>query len=271
MLYNVKVLNYKDSTHIEFFNRPIKRTQSENANTITDDIEKEKRKIRILEDLDEDIRNEHSVKTSVNRSKNNLYKIARSNKWDWFITITFDRNITDASNYDEVVGRLTTWLNNQRKRGSPDLKYLIVPEFHKDGINYHFHGLVANCEGFGLKYSGHNDVFGNEIYNITNWCIGKDKKPLGHTTATRIKDNGKVTNYIGKYITKDMMNKLKYKKRYYASRNCEVAEEEYLNIQPDDFYKMFGVEFDYLKTKDIPEAGQRIRYIEINKIDKDVR
>lgn len=258
MLYNVKVLNYKDSTHIEFFNRPIKRTQSENADTITDVIEKEKRKIRILEDLEEDLKNEHSIKTSVNRSKNNLYKIARSNKWDWFITITFDRDEVNAADYLEVVKEITTWLNNQRKRGSPDLKYLIVPEFHKDGINYHLHGLVANCEGFDLEYSGHNDKFGNEIYNIKKWV-------KGHTTATRIKDNGKVTNYIGKYITKDMMNKLKYKKRYFASRNCEVVEEEFLNISPDDFYKRFGVDFDYLKTKDIPEAGQRIRYIEINK------
>lgn len=244
--------------HIEFFENPVRREDEKIENTITDVTER--KKIQIIEDLQNDLKKEHSTQVSVNRSKYNLYRIARSNKWDWFITITFDRNRTDASDYDVVIKKLTTWLNNHRKRGSPDLKYLIVPEFHKDGINYHFHGLIANCDSFDLEYSGHNDKFGNEIYNINDWKIG-------YTTATRIKDNGRVTNYIGKYISKDLLNKLKYKKRYYCSRNVNIVEEEYLNIRPDEFYERFGVDFDYYKTKNIPDAGQRIKYIEINNKD----
>lgn len=257
MIYNCKVLKYADSTHIEFFENPVHRKDEKIENTITNVTER--KKIQIIEDLQNDLKKEHSTKVSVNRSKNNLYRIARSNNWEWFITITFDRKITDASDYMEVAKKITTFFNNQRKRGSPDLKYLLVPEFHKDGKNYHFHGLLANCN-FTMIDSGHKDSFGNEIYNISDWKIG-------FTTASKIKDNGKVTNYIGKYITKELLNRLKYKKRYFASRNCDVVEEEFLNIHPEEFYKMFGVDFDYLKTVNISDANQRIKYIEINNKD----
>ena len=41
-----------------------------------------------------------------NRAKNKIYRIARSNNWDWFITLTFDRTKTDASDYDTVINKL---------------------------------------------------------------------------------------------------------------------------------------------------------------------
>ena len=84
--YNCKVLKYKDSTHVQFFSSPIKRTVNEDENTITDDI---KKKIPIIEDLQRDLAKkegtEHSLNVSVNRSKNNLYRIARSNEWDYLL------------------------------------------------------------------------------------------------------------------------------------------------------------------------------------------
>ena len=204
MAYNVKVLNYRDSTHIEFYTKPILEDQKKDVDNITGVIPKDSPKqIKIIEDLQMDLKKEHSMQTSVNRSKNNLYRIARSNDWDYFITITFDREQTDSSDYREVVKKITKWLNNMQQRGSAKMKYLIVPEFHKDGIHYHFHGLLANCDNLNLVDSGHIDKMGEKIYNISNW-------KYGFTTAVKIKDNGKVTSYIGKYITKDLLNKSKY-------------------------------------------------------------
>lgn len=259
MSYNVKVLEYKDSTHIEIFTRPILEDSENKQNKVTTVIECDPiSKIRIIEDLQEDIRNKHSLKVSMNRSKNNLMNIARSNKWDYFITITFDRTKVEASDYREVTKKIRTWLNNMHCRGSKELKYVIVPEFHKDGIHYHFHGLISNCNGLDLVDSGHVDCFGEIIYNIANW-------KYGFTTAVKVRDNGKVTNYIGKYISKEMMNKLKNKRRYFASMNCEITPEQHYNLSEKEILERFGVDYDYLKTRTIPEAGQRIKYIEINK------
>ena len=256
MIYNLKCLEYEDFYHFEFYDKPCIRSEKEDDNTITDVIEKSK--IKIIEDLQRDLNKDHTLKVSMNRSKNNLYRIARSNRWDLFITVTFDRKKVDASDYEQVAKKITVWLNNLRKRGNPDLKYLIVPEFHSDGINYHFHGLLANCDSLVLVDSGHKDFTGSVIYNISNWKIG-------FSTATKIKDNARVVNYIGKYITKDLLNRVKYKKRYFASRNCYVADEILLNIQPDKVLDLLVQDPEYIKTLTIPEANQRIKYFEIKK------
>ena len=256
MIYNTKIIEYDDYLHIEWFERPIIRKEEIN--------EKEERK-EIIEDIETIINNPkrsekqevHNLTVSLNRSKNNLFRIARSNEWDLFITITFDRKITDASDYNVVSKKITTFLNNLRKRGSPELKYLIVPELHKDGKNYHFHGLLYRADSLILEDSGHIDKFGEKIYNISNWKIG-------FTTAQRIKDQNAVRNYIGKYITKDLMNRLKYKKRYFASKNCNVNEEMFSQNSIQDIYDLYGDRISYIKTINV-NGVNRIKYMEILK------
>lgn len=251
-LYNCKVTDYGDSLHIEYFHCPIKRTVNEKENTISSVIQKQ-----IVNDFKEFKDSGKSTMFSVNRSKRNLYHIARSNKWDFFITLTFNRQDTDASNYDEVSKKVRNWLSNIKKRASPEFKYIVVPEFHKDGKNYHFHGLIANIGNLDISDSGKIDKSGKVIYNLPEW-------KWGFSTATKIESNERVTNYLGKYITKDLMNRLKYKKRYYASQNVFLAPvyEEYINR--DDLYDYFEAE----KIKSLKTIGtgfNRITYFEVDK------
>lgn len=264
MRYNLKVLKYRDSTQVQYFTSPINRTVSEEDDKITGDIQK---KIPIIEDLQRDLvkekNKEKSLSISVNRSKNNLFRIARSNVWDLFVTFTFDQNgrfteATDSSDYDTVSKAISDWCNLRRKTDCPDLKYLIVPELHKDGIHYHYHGLLANCEGLKLSYSGYNDFEGAKIYNVDSW-------KYGFTTASKIKSNEAVTKYLGKYISKDLMNNLKYKKRYYASQNVNVADEEMYYISPDRLYDFFNPD-DMIYLKTVNGGGYNIiKYFEIDK------
>ena len=251
--YNCKVTDYGDSMHIEYFLCPIKRTAKEKENTISPVIQKQ-----IINDLKENKDGDKSTMFSVNRSKRNLYHIARSNKWDYFITLTFNRKDTDASNYDEVSKKVRNWLNNIKKRASPDFMYLVVPEFHKDGVNYHFHGLIANIGNLEISDSGKIDrKSGKAIYNLPLW-------KWGFSTATKIESNERVTNYLGKYITKDLMNRLKYKKRYYCSQNVELAPVYEENINHDELYSYF--EADKIKAlKTIGTGFNRITYLEVDK------
>lgn len=251
-IYNCKVTDYGNSLHIEYFHCPIKRTVKEKKNTITSDIKKQ-----IINELKGSKDNDKSTIFSVNRSKRNLYHIARSNKWDYFITLTFNRVDSDAGNYDEVSKKVRNWLNNIKKRASPDFKYLVVPELHKDGINYHFHGLIANIGNLDISDSGKNDRSGKVIYNLPGWS-------WGFSTATKIESNERVTNYLGKYITKDLMNRLKYKKRYYASQNVNLAPVYEENINRDVLYDYF--EADKIKSvKTIGNGFNRITYFEVDK------
>lgn len=251
-IYNCKVTDYGDSLHIEYFHCPIKRTVKEKENTISSVIKKQ-----IISDLKESKNSDKSTMFSVNRSKRNLFYIARSNDWDYFFTLTFNREDTDASNYEEVSKKVRNWLKNIKVRASSDFKYLVVPELHKDGINYHFHGLIANIGNLDISNSGKIDRSGKVIYNLPCW-------KWGFSTATKIESNERVTNYLGKYITKDLMNRLKNKKRYYASQNVNLSPVYEENINRDDLYDYF--EADKIKSlKTIGTAFNRITYIEVEK------
>lgn len=154
-------------------------------------------------------------------TKNRIYNIARSNTWDWFITLTFNRDMTDSSEYDTVTRKLTKYLDNFRQRYAPDMKYLIVPELHDDGIHYHFHGLLSDVGKMQFRFSGHFDKKDNPIYNIVNW-------KLGFTTATRVQDSGRVSWYITKYITKESEFYLKEKRDITALGILNVLRQKNL-------------------------------------------
>lgn len=258
MLYNTKVIEYEDYYHIQYYMKPIQKKE-EDYDIIRSDLQEDNNRMVSDDPKTSPKDKERSLAVSVNRSKNNLYRIARSNKWDYFITLTFDPKLLDSTDYDTVSKKITQFFNNVRKRGSPDLMYLLVPEFHKDGKKYHFHGLLSNCPSLIFEFSGHYDFLGEKIYNIKNW----DQK-IGFTTATAIRDQSRVVNYIGKYITKDLMNKLKFKKRYYCSRNVNISEERYYNIDPEQLYDLVGDNISYIKTINVDKL-QKIKYIEVKK------
>lgn len=160
---------------------------------------------------------ERSLRSSMGRTVNKVYYLARSNDWEWFFTLTFNPDLVDSFSYEECTAKLSKWLNNIR-RSCPDVKYIVVPEQHKSG-RWHFHGLFSNCNNLGFVDSGKRTKSGDVIYNV-------GKYRLGFSTATKVKDPRRVTKYIGKYITKDLCAVTKGKKRYWSSRNLAEADIE---------------------------------------------
>lgn len=173
----------------------------------------------------------HVSDVSLKRTKRKVYDYAKSNVWNWFVTLTFDKHKVDRYDYDDCVKKLSKWLNNL-KRSSPALSYLVVPERHKDGA-WHFHGLFAGVNEDDMVYTGRKVVkrlkmdSGRSRFVRTDdkiYRIGKYR--LGWMTATRIKDKDKVTSYITKYVTKDMLDGLYGRKRYWCSRGLLLPVEE---------------------------------------------
>lgn len=159
---------------------------------------------------------EHSQRVSRNRAISSLYYDARSNNWDWFITFTFNGQKVDRYNYDACVKKMHNWLFTC-KRHCPDMRYIVVPELHKDGA-YHFHGLFADCDALGFVDSGCKDKkSGRNIYTVGRYR-------LGFTTATKVTCPGNVCGYITKYITKELCAVTFGRKRYWKSRNLKQAE-----------------------------------------------
>lgn len=161
---------------------------------------KKEKKKRFVEDDDVE-------KRSLRRAKTVLTDTALCNYFDMFFTFTF---ANDRQNVDAKKRQMAFWLNNQRiKYGA--FRYLIVPEYHKDGVSIHFHGLFGGYKG-RLKDSGKYEN-GRKVYNIKSF-------QAGFTTAVKIDNIHKVSSYITKYITKDMP-KFKNKQRYWCSNGLK--------------------------------------------------
>lgn len=174
---------------------------------------------------------------SMNRSKNNLMDILKSNDFDFFVTLTFDKNKIDRLDDKETREKFTQWTNNIT-RDLQNLYYVAVPEYHKKG-GLHFHLLIGGviAEDLGLKDSGKivksGRCKGQTIYNVTKWS-------KGFSTATKIFDTNAVKYYLSKYLTKGKVDPRFYgKKRFYVSRNINRPQVEKMAFPCTDTFDIF--------------------------------
>lgn len=191
-----------------------------------------------------------SLQASVSRTKQKIYDYAKANsdEFVYFVTLTFNPSKVDSYNYSLVTFKMTNWLRNIRKK-IPSLKYIGVPERHKSG-RYHFHFLMNDISAI-LMDSGHKTKDGMSIYNLEAY-------KLGFSTATLIQDRERVSNYLCKYITKDLALQTKGKKRYWHSRSLNLPKES-LDLMPgiDDIILSLENEASYHKkiVKGIQEVN----------------
>lgn len=269
MLYNVKKIEYLDSTHIRVYGRPVqlknkisvdaKKTATAQHNKFFD-APRSKKQI------------EHSIHTSVSRTVNQIYSIARSNHWEYFVTLTIDPQKLDNTDFNLVSEKLNIWTNNIRKRYAPDLKYLIVPELHRDKEKWHFHGLFSNIGNLPMEFSGKVCVgkfiydyvkkpYATKIYNLPLW-------KYGFSTATKVRDSSHASSYITKYITKDVSRILMNQHRYLSSQNIDRPIEKVYYVENDILQYALEQHFenvDYISNVKIPHANQQITYMEFNR------
>lgn len=269
--YNIRILKYKHGTQVRIYNdsvgysdivKSVKAIENRfvplvNSDSLLDD----------PEGVDCDGR---SLGQSVSRSKQAIFRIARSNEWEWFFTLTFDPKVVDARDYGVVSAKLSNWIRNIKQRFAPDMKYIFVPEYFADREKLHFHGLVSCIGDMPLQDSGKVAVgkkaydaadcpFGDPVYNLPKW-------KFGFTTATKIRDSKRAAGYIVKYITKDLGRLTKNKRRYLFSLNLDQPDEMRCRIVSEDLRDMlerYKDGFAYVKTVN-PGYGKKVMYIEID-------
>lgn len=127
---------------------------------------------------------------------------------DAFTTFTFDPKGTNRENWEDVYQRkLRGWLSNRVQRQG--LKYIVVPEYHKDGNAIHFHA-VMNAAALDLTEARYADSGRlvkkrragevKQLYNLQDW-------PKGWSTVELVTGQGstdKVAKYIFKYMGKQL-------------------------------------------------------------------
>lgn len=163
---------------------------------------------------------EDSIHRSLRRSKTTIKDIMLSNRFDLWCTFTYNcRNChpkcdnkpctclpSTCKRYDLYYTQKTlqNWFRNQR-RHSPELKYLAVPEYHKNGA-IHFHCMISGFNG-RLKDSGKRTKHNQTVYNAPGYYSGwTEFVKIGERfdSENYEEDYQRVINYLTKYVTKDM-------------------------------------------------------------------
>lgn len=230
--YNIKRTDYLLGTVVTFYEQPIKVSWFPYDKVESDFLDKiRKEKNEVVSDNEQDI--QRSIQQSVARTKKTIYDYAKMVEWEWFVTLTMSPDKTDRSNYSECSYKLRKWLDNVKQTKSDNFKYLVIPELHKDKKSYHFHGLFADCGSMRFALSDNDFAKEKEIYNI------KDYR-LGFSTATKIKDLKRVTSYITKYVTKEIIETVPVgRQRYYVSKSIPKPAIQWLTLtdQEIEIYK----------------------------------
>lgn len=193
------------------------------------------------------------------RARGEVYDIAKSNEWDWFVTLTLSPERVNRWDYEACCVELVKFTRLLRDRGN---QYVIVPEQHENGA-WHFHGLVIG----DLKlipatsyWTGELlfDKQGRQVYNIKNYKYGLN-------TATAVGHSGKAAHYLAKYMLKDMKIP-KGKKRYWASKDLKRPEVEYTDYSVEeqdltedlaDYSKKINMKYGKLTLCDYRSEAER--------------
>lgn len=152
------------------------------------------------------------------RARSEVFDLCRSNIFDYFVTLTIDPSKCDSFDYNssvQEVRKFTKWLTVHR------CSYIIVPEQHSSG-RWHFHGLIKGDLELEQAYNFNTGSVIDGVYNLKNY-------KLGFSTVSKIKDQAKVSTYVVKYLSKDMIVP-KGRKRYWCSSGLSRPVVECLEI-----------------------------------------
>lgn len=158
--------------------------------------------------------NSSKLDESIKRASATVYEYGLCNPWDYFSTLTIDRSKFDRYDLKTYYKAFSQFLRDYNKKFGLSIKYVFVPERHKDGA-WHMHGLI-----YGLPFD-HLEVNNNGYYDWLPYS-----KNFGYISLDFIKDKKKVSSYITKYITKSFSNSVTdlNAKMYYCSRGLKKAE-----------------------------------------------
>lgn len=170
---------------------------------------------------------DEDIKRSMRRAKSRVRRLALSNDFRWFVTLTLSPEKVDRYDDAQVVRKMTTWAHNQVRRKG--LKYILVPERHKDGA-LHFHGFFNDA--LEAWPSGHRDNEGHMIYNLPGWS-------LGFTAAIEIYgDYPRAVAYVCKYIGKQ--GDKPAGRWYYSGGDLREPYVVYGEISPRELLEQYG-------------------------------
>ena len=175
--------------------------------------------------------------SNLRRTKSKIFELALCNNFTHFCTFTIDGKKYPRDDLKVYYKAFSKFLNNiQRTKGK--LKYLLIPELHTDGQNWHIHGLMSITNENVLKpfeyqnkqkYNAKTRKKLKDLYDKGYLNFEEYEKKFGFCSFGKIKDKKAVSKYITKYIVKNIDEGYKNidlnSKLYYCSKGLKTREE----------------------------------------------
>lgn len=208
--------------------------------------------------------NPFKLRESISRTKSRVYELALCNPWEYFITLTLSAKTHDRNDLISFKHELSKWINNYNYQKHVEVKYLLIPEPHKDGA-WHMHGLIMGLPLEHLVEFKVTDNIPQKIKRmikigrtIYNWLPYARK--FGWVTAEKVMNHQKCSAYITKYITKELMEtRIALNDHvYYCSTGLNRAEV----ILKAEIRQMFEPDFknDYIMVKSFDNIEEPLQY-----------
>lgn len=218
-----------------------------------------------------------SHNASLKRTVILMNMLLNMNDFDWFATLTFDKQKIDRTNETAVFDCYVKYINNLKKQ-FPTFAYMTFPERHEDGC-FHLHMLITGLtpKQMGLVNSGKvcchwakkKNKYG--ILEGLGYCSKEyfektkhlhelketDEEPIynatsfayGFTTVSRICSRERCNSYVKKYVEKALGSTEKFKKRFYYSANLNVPDVVKTLIGTD-FEQPLNFKYDFIDAVD---------------------
>ncbi len=200
--YNIKQYN-DDIYKLTYCKKPIKRAGFEDKNNI-----KRSRDV-----------NDEKLSNNVARARAMVFEYALCNDFQYFVTLTLNKDLQDRYDLKGYIKRLGQFIRNYRRDHGADIQYLLIPEKHKKDGAWHMHGLFKGIpeEHLSINKNGYKDW---EAYS----------KRFGYISLDKIKNKEACSKYITKYVSKSFDKEggvtEKESKLYYCSRGLKRAKKK---------------------------------------------
>jgi len=185
---------------------------------------------------------EKRTRRQVHAIRRRIKGYAFSNRFRWFVTLTFNPEKVDSSDYETAKSTLLKWCRRMRDRHR-QFDYLMIPELHRSGA-VHFHGLLGDIpahfvEAVNPKTGKKVVRHGRQVYNLTEW-------EYGFSDCEEIESQERAASYITKYVTSALLTdkKMYNKKRYFNSQGLAKPAVAYSmddNADLEIFTPNFGI------------------------------
>ncbi len=221
----------------------------------------------LVKDIKDKEKKSNDVKllNNLTRAKTQILELALCNEWEYFVTFTINRDKHNRYDLDAYHKRLSQFIRNYNKKYDLQIKFLLVPEKHKDGA-WHEHGFIMGLPEEHLteftlsqrlpKYLRDKLKEGEKIYN---WLPYMNK--FGFCDFEPIKNHQGASYYVLKYITKDLQRSVSklgghlYRASQGLKKAVVVAKGEY------NGHLVFDYENDFCKCNTLAYSKELMDYI----------